>query len=150
LLKNSTRRKRVTQPRREICMYACRPLPECYSVELTRYSTYDAQRKCSMLEKDFQAQRAALQRETRAALSKALRELSKAQKVRCWHGIKCSCRRSGGLMNTFVWFCRSATRTNASAWKSTKTTSIWWKRPTDERPSFCRAGRSTRLNCNSS
>uniref|UniRef100_H3HCN6 Uncharacterized protein n=1 Tax=Phytophthora ramorum TaxID=164328 RepID=H3HCN6_PHYRM len=37
-------------------------------------------RKCSKLESDFQIQRAALQRETRAALSKALRELSKSQK----------------------------------------------------------------------
>ncbi|KAL4099444.1 hypothetical protein PRIC1_007249 [Phytophthora ramorum] len=40
----------------------------------------DLHRKCSKLESDFQIQRAALQRETRAALSKALRELSKSQK----------------------------------------------------------------------
>ncbi|KAF1776268.1 hypothetical protein GQ600_12748 [Phytophthora cactorum] len=42
----------------------------------------DLHRKCTKLEIDFQAQRATLQRETRAALSKALRELSKTQKVR--------------------------------------------------------------------
>ncbi|KAG6580344.1 uncharacterized protein IUM83_15142 [Phytophthora cinnamomi] len=49
----------------------------------------DMHRKCSKLESDFQIQRAALQRETRAALSKALRELSKTQKKRDAYKRKC-------------------------------------------------------------
>ncbi|KAE8902754.1 hypothetical protein PF005_g1057 [Phytophthora fragariae] len=49
----------------------------------------DLHRKCSKLESDFQAQRAALQRETRTALSKALRELSKTQKKRDAYKRKC-------------------------------------------------------------
>ncbi|KAI9986391.1 hypothetical protein PInf_025331 [Phytophthora infestans] len=49
----------------------------------------DLHRKCTKLESDFQAQRSALQRETRSALSKALRELSKAQKKRDAYKRKC-------------------------------------------------------------
>ncbi|KAG2785808.1 hypothetical protein PC129_g649 [Phytophthora cactorum] len=49
----------------------------------------DLHRKCTKLEIDFQAQRATLQRETRAALSKALRELSKTQKKRDAYKRKC-------------------------------------------------------------
>ncbi|KAG7388920.1 hypothetical protein PHYPSEUDO_011567 [Phytophthora pseudosyringae] len=49
----------------------------------------DLHRKCTKIESAFQAQREALQRETRAALSKALRELSKTQKKRDAYKRKC-------------------------------------------------------------
>ncbi|GAB9469067.1 hypothetical protein Gpo141_00006359 [Globisporangium polare] len=52
-------------------------------------STHDLQRKLASVENDFRSQKSALKHEMRAALSKALRELSKTQKKRDAYKRKC-------------------------------------------------------------